>query len=80
MHRHARRREAEVTVHPAVAGDVYLLCSDGLSDLVEPNEMANLVDKSPDLREAVAALIDLANARGGIDNITVVLARIEPAA
>lgn len=70
----------DVTVHPAVAGDVYLLCSDGLSDLVEPHEMASLVDRTPDLREAVAALIDLANARGGIDNITVVLARIEPAA
>jgi protein phosphatase len=70
----------DVTVHPAVVGDVYLLCSDGLSDLVEPHEMAAVLAKQPDLREAVRALIDLANERGGIDNITVVLARIEPSA
>jgi serine/threonine protein phosphatase PrpC len=69
----------DVTVHPAVAGDVYLLCSDGLSDLVDAHEMATVVeDNGGDLRLAVAALIDLANARGGTDNITVILARIEP--
>jgi len=70
----------DVTVHPAVPGDVYLLCSDGLSDLVEPNEMAGIIERNPDQRDAVTGLIDLANERGGIDNITVVLARIEPAA
>src|SRR6185436_9273382 len=68
----------DVAVHPAVAGDVYLLCSDGLSDLVDPAEMATIVNENPVHRIAVQALIDLANARGGTDNITVVLARIEP--
>ena len=70
----------DVSVHAAVAGDVYLLCTDGLSDLVEPNEMAEIVVQCPPLRSAVDALVDLANARGGTDNITVLLARIEPAA
>jgi protein phosphatase len=69
----------DVTVHPAVAGDVYLLCSDGLSDLVDAHEMASVVDDNAgDIRKAVGALIDLANVRGGTDNITVILARIEP--
>lgn len=69
----------DVSVHPAVAGDVYLLCSDGLSDLVEAAEMAEIVGRDGGtLRAAVDALVDLANERGGTDNITVILARIEP--
>jgi protein phosphatase len=68
----------DVRVQQAVAGDVYLLCSDGLSDLVEAKEMAEVVSRGPDLRVAVDALIALANERGGGDNITVILARIEP--
>jgi PPM family protein phosphatase len=69
----------DVAVHPAVAGDVYLLCSDGLSDLVEPDEMGEVIARNDGgLRGAVAALIDLANSRGGTDNITVILAKIEP--
>ena len=68
----------DVLVRPATAGDVYLLCSDGLSDLVETSEMADIVGKNQDLRAAVDALIGLANERGGTDNITVILARIEP--
>ncbi len=68
----------DVRVHPAVADDVYLLCSDGLSDLVEPHEMAEIVARYRDLKAAVDALVGLANERGGTDNITVVLARIEP--
>ncbi len=69
----------DVAVQPAVAGDVYLLCSDGLSDLVEPPEMEAAVRRAKgDLRAAVDQLVDLANERGGGDNITVILARIEP--
>jgi len=70
--------KADVTVQPAVAGDVYLLCSDGLSDLVEPDEMLATVREKPALRDAVEALVALANERGGTDNITVGLVRIEP--
>jgi protein phosphatase len=70
--------KADVAVHPAEAGDIYLLCSDGLSDLVEGHEMlATLYDEGMDLERGVQALIDLANARGGKDNITVVLGRLD---
>ncbi len=73
--------KADVSVNPCRLGDVYLLCTDGLSDLVQPADMLGAMQKSGgDLRVAVDALVALANERGGVDNITVVLARIEPAA
>jgi serine/threonine protein phosphatase PrpC len=69
----------EVNLHDAEAGDVFLLCSDGLSDLVSSDDMgAALGRNGPDLGRAVDELVDLANERGGKDNITVVLARVEP--
>jgi serine/threonine protein phosphatase PrpC len=53
-------------------GDIYLLCSDGLHDLVPEEELATLVlDESPE--EVVNTLVELANSRGGHDNITVVV-------
>jgi len=53
-------------------GDTILLCSDGLSDLVEADELANIIMHNS-LTQAVQALIGLARERGGHDNITVVL-------
>ncbi len=53
--------------------DVLLLCSDGLTDLVWNDEILETVRTKPNLREASRALVDLANSRGGHDNITVVL-------
>jgi 3-methyl-2-oxobutanoate hydroxymethyltransferase len=53
------------------AGDRFLLCSDGLSNLVENEEIRDALAEA-DLAEVPALLIDLANARGGDDNITVV--------
>ncbi|NLY39862.1 MAG: Stp1/IreP family PP2C-type Ser/Thr phosphatase [Firmicutes bacterium] len=55
-------------------GSMLLLCTDGLTTLVQDHEILNIVltEETPD--QAVEALIDLANARGGFDNITVVLA------
>jgi protein phosphatase len=58
-------------------GDVLLICSDGLSGLVKREEFARMVADHPDLPELCNALIDLANERGGPDNITVVAARFE---
>ena len=57
----------------AVAGDYLLLCSDGLSGLVKNDEMMEIVLESADIQEACHRMVDLANARGGNDNITVVL-------
>lgn len=53
--------------------DVILLCSDGLTDLVWNDEILETVRTKPSLKEAARALVDLANERGGHDNITVVL-------
>ena len=57
------------------ADDLYLLCSDGLSGPVTDNDMLDIVQGSEDLKGAATKLIERANANGGPDNITVVLAR-----
>jgi protein phosphatase len=54
-------------------GDIILVCSDGLTDLVWDDEICSIVYESADLNAAAEALVDLANKRGGHDNITVVL-------
>ncbi len=58
-------------------GDKLLLCSDGLSGKLKSEEMLAKVQQAPSLEAACHALVDLANERGGEDNITVVLARVE---
>jgi len=55
---------------PVTIGDIFLLCSDGLTNLVTDEEMLNIVSKEPPQR-ACNSLILLANQRGGQDNITV---------
>lgn len=57
-------------------GDMLLLCTDGLSNKVSAEEMAEALRSLP-LAEAVQKLIDLANARGGEDNITVAVASVQ---
>lgn len=54
-------------------GGVVLICSDGLSNLVENYEMKKIVSDATDLQEAADKLASLANERGGSDNITVAL-------
>lgn len=56
-------------------GDVFLLTSDGLYDLVEEAEMIQVISNQ-DLNTATAELIRMANQRGGYDNVTVALARV----
>lgn len=53
--------------------DILLLCSDGLTDLVWDDEILEVIRSKPSLKEASRALIELANSRGGHDNITIVL-------
>lgn len=69
--------DVEVISHPEViqAGDIYLLCTDGLHDLVSDEEMASLVMAHP-IKDAAHLLINVANERGGHDNITVVLMQV----
>ncbi|GMV43998.1 MAG: PP2C phosphatase [Myxococcales bacterium] len=58
-------------------GDLYLLCTDGLTDLVTDDEIMEVIDGAPDLGEACERLVDRANAYGGVDNITVLLVRVD---
>ncbi|MBI2389208.1 MAG: serine/threonine-protein phosphatase [Deltaproteobacteria bacterium] len=69
--------EVEVRPHPFPhgAGDTFVLCSDGLSDEVGPQDILQVLAPLPPCEAAARQLVDLANARGGHDNITVVLVR-----
>jgi PPM family protein phosphatase len=58
-------------------GDVFLLCSDGLTSMLSDEQIGRTLIDAPDLRAAGHALIDAANAAGGRDNITVILFRVE---
>jgi PPM family protein phosphatase len=59
-------------------GDTYLLCSDGLSGMVDDPGLAYILQEEQDLDTACERLIHAANRNGGVDNITCVLARLEP--
>ncbi|HEV7487134.1 MAG TPA: Stp1/IreP family PP2C-type Ser/Thr phosphatase [Thermoanaerobaculia bacterium] len=57
-------------------GDIYLLCSDGLTGMVPEEEILKLVtENADDLEKACKELIDTANARGGLDNVTAILVK-----
>lgn len=64
--------EVDLFVVPARVGDQFILCSDGISNLVEDHEMQDLLAVT-ERRKLPATLIELANRRGGDDNSTVVL-------
>jgi PPM family protein phosphatase len=70
----------DIVMAVPVAGDVYLLCSDGLTKMLKDDVIASVLRGEEDLKAAVERLITLANARGGKDNITVVLVRVVPPA
>jgi PPM family protein phosphatase len=67
---------AEVNEHQVFAGDVLLLCSDGLHGSIEASEMAALTSHGGDLATAAKRLVDLANQRDGSDNISLQLIRV----
>jgi PPM family protein phosphatase len=63
-----------LTVLAACPGDRYLLCSDGLSDVVDDGTLAQALASHPDPEECAGRLVALALAAGGPDNVTVVVA------
>ena len=68
---------ADIAEYRLEADDIYLLCSDGLTDMVEPQVLHSIVDRTrADLARAAADLVDLANQNGGRDNISVILVRV----
>jgi PPM family protein phosphatase len=68
--------EPDVHTHQARSGDVYMLCSDGLTSMVRQDRLEQIVTGSPSLRDAADRLVAEANDMGGRDNITVVLFRL----
>ena len=60
---------------PVQAGDTFLLCSDGLTAVIEDSEIGSILSNMPP-KEAAKVMVDLANLRGGPDNITVVIVKI----
>jgi serine/threonine protein phosphatase PrpC len=62
---------------PIFQGDLFLLCSDGLTDMIEDNEISQNLTLEGDVSLKIEHLIDLAKKAGGKDNITVVLAEIK---
>jgi serine/threonine protein phosphatase PrpC len=71
--------EVDVQVESPQPGDVYLLCSDGLSRMVAADEIQATLRSTPNLDAATKTLTDLANRGGGRDNITVILVRVDAA-
>ena len=69
----------ETHLHDLMPGDVYVLCSDGLSDMLDDETISQLLQSHDSLDEAATALIDAANDAGGKDNISVILARVRGA-
>jgi PPM family protein phosphatase len=74
------KESVQVDVHTEQPrlGDCYLLCSDGLSGMIGDDTIREVIGGERDLDRAAEELISAANYAGGKDNITVVLARIEP--
>jgi serine/threonine protein phosphatase PrpC len=69
--------EVEIHTYPARPGDVFLLCSDGLTSMLDEETIERVLLQSGRLAEAGDRLVAAANAAGGRDNITVVLFRLE---
>ncbi len=65
----------EIHQHEVFAGDVYLMCSDGLSDMLDDEAIGQLMQGGEPLAATCQSLIDAANDAGGKDNISVILAR-----
>jgi serine/threonine protein phosphatase PrpC len=65
--------QVDIRSHQIKSGDVYILCSDGLSGMVVDDNIAQIASNAKSLERAVAELVDAANRNGGTDNITTLL-------
>lgn len=68
--------EVDITSGPVYNGDVFLLCSDGLTDEVGPEKMQQIFERNLDPKETAEAMVQEALAAGGHDNVTVVVVKI----
>jgi serine/threonine protein phosphatase PrpC len=72
--------EPDIQTVPAAAGDVFLICSDGLTTMLGEEQIAKLLRGASSMSAAVRALVDEANRAGGRDNITALAFQLEDAA
>jgi protein phosphatase len=72
--------QVDLQTVPAQHGDVFLICSDGLTTMLDDDDIARVLARATSLEAAVRALVDEANRAGGRDNITVVAFRVEDTA
>ncbi len=70
--------KVDLVVDAPHAGDIFLLCSDGLPKMVKDEQVKDVLTKSDDVEAAVKQLIEQANAAGGRDNTTVIVVRVSP--
>jgi len=69
--------ETDIGEHRALLGDVYLLCSDGLNDMVEDGDIASILqESSANLPLCANRLVKIANDNGGKDNVSVILVKV----
>ena len=71
--------QVDIMTEKPQVGDTYLICSDGLTGMIKDDQMQHILMMERDLDRCVDRLITAANEEGGVDNISVVLARIEAA-
>jgi protein phosphatase len=69
----------EVNEYPVEAGDIYLMCSDGLSDMVDDASIARIIATNDTLESKASALVAAANENGGRDNISVLMVAVAEA-
>ncbi|HEY2480090.1 MAG TPA: Stp1/IreP family PP2C-type Ser/Thr phosphatase [Solirubrobacterales bacterium] len=72
--------EVDLQTVPAQAGDVFLICSDGLTTMLDDEHIERLLTRATSMPNAVRALVDEANRAGGRDNISVVAFKVVDAA
>jgi serine/threonine protein phosphatase PrpC len=67
----------DIMKRAAKPGEIYIICSDGLSDMVSDKDIEEILNRGLTLDETAQVLIDQANANGGKDNITLILVKVE---
>lgn len=67
----------ELNEYQVQPGDLYLMCSDGLTDMVDDAEISNILEGSSSMEQKADRLVSVANEHGGRDNITVLLVQVD---
>src|SRR5690606_38402794 len=66
----------DLGLHQVLPGDVFVLCSDGLTDMLDDDDIATLIDDDRRIEDIADRLVAAANLHGGRDNVSVIVARL----